>query len=377
MLSSILIFIIGLALLVKGSDFFVESSARIARVFGISEFVIGLVLIGIGTSLPELAASVTAAIDGNPAMALGNVVGSNIANIGLILGISSTIVALKIKSEIFYRDGAVMLGVAVLFCLFALDGVISRFDGFVLLLIFVSYVAFLLKFRPRLRRLREFRDYVRSSLHVKGVEKRDVFGEFVDKIDFTVIVDTVDDILDGISVKWVLKLWNPKKYLRLAKRTKERLMKGMVGELTIALVGLVSVVYGARFLVAGALDMASRAGIPEGVVGLTIVSLGTSLPELVTALTSLKKGYSNILIGSIIGSNISNITLILGVSALVTSIPVSPVSLLYTIFLMVLLTILYLVFIRSNWEIRRREGLVLLSIYIGFILWIIQSSLLS
>ncbi|MCK4491856.1 MAG: sodium:calcium antiporter, partial [Candidatus Altiarchaeales archaeon] len=158
-LTPILLFIMGLILLGKGSDYFVESAARIAKYFGVSESIIGLTLLAVGTSLPELGASIIAAYSGNPEIVLGNVVGSNIANIGLILGISAVITTLLVDPEIFKRDMYLLMGVSLIFYLFVLDAVVSTFEGILLLLFFLLYISFLFKFKPRFVRVFHFRQY--------------------------------------------------------------------------------------------------------------------------------------------------------------------------------------------------------------------------
>ena len=244
--------VIGFLLLMKGADWFVEGTAGIARKFGIPQIVIGLTIVAMGTSAPEAAVSVNAALQGNASISVGNVVGSNILNILIILGITGTITAVAIQKSTLQIDIPFMLAITVVLGVIGYTGnSISRIEGIILLVFFVAYLAYL---------------FVMAK---KNKEE------------------------DNEETKPIWKL------------------------LIFAVIGIVIIVLGSDFAVDGATGIAKVLGLSNKFIGLTIVALGTSLPELVTSVTAARKGNADIAIGNIVGSNIFNILFILGTSALI------------------------------------------------------------
>jgi cation:H+ antiporter len=250
-----LIFALGLAVLIAGGEFLVRGAVQIARHFHLSPMVIGLTVVGFGTSAPELLVSLQAALDGQPALAIGNVVGSNIANILLILGISAAISGLVIPASKIWRDLAYMIAATALLWWMLLDGMVTRLEGVALVVGLVLFLA-------------------TAFLTGKEVPQE-----------------------DGPPAK---SLW-------------------VSGAITLA--GLVLLVIGARFLVDSATEIARTFGVSEAVIGLTIVAIGTSLPELATSIVAALRKQSDIAVGNVVGSNIFNIFAILGITALVSPIP--------------------------------------------------------
>lgn len=254
-----LLFFAGLALLYVGGDNLVKGAAAIARHFRLSPLVIGLTVVGFGTSAPELLVSVQAALAGQPAIAIGNVLGSNIANILLILGVSAAIAALVIPARKLWRDLGFMLAATGAIWVMLLDGAVSRLDGMVL---FAGLIVFL------------------AVAFLSGEEHH---------------VDEAEAAKD-------LPLWKS-------------------GAITLA--GLVGLVIGARFLVDSATTIAREFGVSEAVIGLTVVAVGTSLPELATSVMAALRRHTDIAVGNVVGSNIFNVLGILGLTALITPIPVA------------------------------------------------------
>lgn len=253
-----LLFTLGLVALFFGGEFLVKGATGVARHFRLSPIVIGLTVVGFGTSAPELLVSLQAALEGQPAIAIGNVVGSNIANILLILGISVLIAPLVIPVKKLWRDFGFMLAATGILWLMLVNGSISRLEGLILM---AGLIAFLI------------------VAFVTGKEEPDVNA-------------------DPLPPQW--KAW------------------------AYTLGGLVVLVIGARLLVDSSIIIARQFGISEAVIGLTIVAVGTSLPELATSVIAAYRKHTEIAVGNIVGSNIFNIFGILGVTALIAPIPADP-----------------------------------------------------
>ena len=252
-----ILFVVGLVALFFGGEFLVRGASAVARHFRLSPMVIGLTIVGFGTSAPEMLVSVQAALAGQPGIAIGNVLGSNISNILLILGFSAALAPLVIDAKKLWRDFGFMLGSAALIWWMLADGIISRIDGLVLVAGILAYLAMTL---------------------------------------MTAKVDQRDD--NPLMVQW--KAWG------------------------YTLLGLVVLVIGARLLVDSATEIARAVGISEAVIGLTIVAVGTSLPELATSIVATIRKQTEIAVGNVVGSNIFNTLSILGVTALITPIPAEP-----------------------------------------------------
>jgi cation:H+ antiporter len=316
---SALIFIIGLVILIKGSDFFVGGAAFVARYFGVSGLIIGLTLVSLGTSLPELGASVYASATGKSSISVGNVVGSNIANISLVLGVCLLLRSITVKKRMLKRDGIIMVGISLLFALFVFGGV-ERWEGLVLMVIFVSYMILL---------------YTQN--------KKDVKDEAVSKAR-----------------------------QEAEEKEKEGREKGLGKEVALLTLGCIGVVIGSKLLVDSAVDIASNIGISHAVIGSTLVAFGTSVPELAVSLTAIIKKYEEISIGNIIGSNIFNILWVIGVAALVSPLTLdltSGDSLLLTtnIPIMLIVAFLLLIFMATGRKLVRWEGGVFVAIYAVFL----------
>ncbi len=253
LLLQFLLLAIGFVCLAKGSDFFVEGAAGIAKKFGIPELVIGLTIVAMGTSAPEAAVSIAAAAKGNADISIGNVLGSNIMNILVILGIASAIVAISVARSTVRIEIPFMIAISVLFLGLGYDGVVSRFDGAILWVCFIVYLLYLLRMAKK----------------------------------------------------------NPQEL----EETEKNLSLGKA--LLFTVVGMAIIVFGSNIAVDAATSIAKMFGISERIIGLTIVALGTSLPELFTSVTAARKGNADIAIGNIVGSNVFNLLFVIGTSALI------------------------------------------------------------
>ena len=296
-----LIFIVAMGALVYGADFIIKESERIALHFNISHFVIGATLVAFGTSLPEMAASMMASSQGKSDMAVANVVGSVIFNITLVLGIVFMIAkSMKPQRDLFAKDSAWIVVPLVIFFIMIQDGVISRFDGVLFLLMMVSYLFFL------------FKD-----------AKEDLEGE-------------IDDSLSSEKFNWLKT----------------------VGLLAI---GFAFTIGGANFVIESGTHIARDFGVSEWIIGLFLISLGTSLPELVVSLVAIKKGNADMSVGNIIGSNVANFSMVLGASSLINPLTVDLVSAHFDMFVMAGASLI-LLFILANKLYNKAGGIFLLSI---------------
>lgn len=302
----------GLVLLVAGGDALVRGAVATARRLGVSPLLIGLTLVGFGTSTPELVTSLQAAFLGSPGIAIGNVVGSNTANILLILGIAALITPLATQPGAMRRDGTVVLLAAIACCAVVLVGELVRPAGVVLVVLLIAYVVYTYR-RERV-------------VHDPSAEMHEHEATAAEP---------------GPHRLWLAVL------------------------LTVAGLGLT--VLGAHFLVGSSIELARSAGISETLLGLTIVAVGTSLPELVTSLVAAIRRQGDVAFGNIVGSNIYNVLGILGVTAVVKPIPVPPEIIRFDIWVMLAATVLLLVFSVTGWRISRGEGAVLLAGYAAYL----------
>jgi len=290
---------LGIFMLVKGSNLFIDNAAVIAKRFGVSDHIIGLTLVAFATSVPELAVSVGSAVQGHTDLALGNVVGSNVANICLVLGLSLALMPVVAGKESF-RDALIMTGITLLLYLFILIfGVVDRIAGVIFLTVFAVFTLYVLR-------------------------------------------GTGDEMEEEIE--------------RLDKEDK------LLKEFLLLVVGVVGVVGGAQLLIMSATEIALHFGVSELIIGITIVAFGTSLPELASsAAAALKKRYG-IAVGNVIGSNIMNIALVLGAASVIRPIPLNDTGILWTAFPMLIgVSCLTLVVVKIKPP--RWVGVVLLALY--------------
>ncbi|MEQ6247861.1 calcium/sodium antiporter [Sulfitobacter sp. HNIBRBA3233] len=316
-MSAILLVVFGLLGLVFGGELLVRGAVSAAKSFGISPMVIGLTLVGFGTSTPELVTSLQAALSGSSGIAVGNVVGSNIGNVLLILGIAAMIAPIAVDAKAFRRDGAVVV-IATVLCLgTVLFGEIDRLIGAGFLLALAAYLGFTLWSETRAGGTPAAAVYENEAEAVPGPET-------------------------SVPVSML-----------------------------IAVAGLVITIVGARLLVSGAVSIAEAAGLSEAVIGLTIVAIGTSMPELVTSVIAVRKGEGEVALGNVLGSNIFNILGILGVTALVQPMAIPAEIANLDVWVLCATTVVLIAFARTGWTISRREGALFVlayAVYLGVLL---------
>lgn len=307
--------IIGFVLLVKGADWFVDGSSNIAQLLRVPPILIGLTIVSLGTSAPEATVSIIAAVQGTADVAVGNAVGSNIFNITLVVGVAAAIYPLRVQNEMIVKQIPFSLLAAV--ALFALGSdvllqgsianILSRSDGIIFFLFLAIFMYYIIEVG------------LKSRKETKAIRDS--------------------------NVKW--------------------------GKSTfVTLIGLGAIILGGQFVVANATEIALSWGMSEALAGLTIVAIGTSLPELVTSISAALKNESEIALGNVVGSCIFNILFVLGATSLISPLTINPV--IFTdIWIMIVLTILLLIFSRTSFRIGRREGVILALIYVAYTAYII------
>lgn len=324
MLMPIAAVIVGLALLVWSADKFVEGAAGTANHFKMPPLLIGMIIVGFGTSAPEMVVSAIASSQGNPGLALGNAYGSNIANIALILGVTALVCPIAVHSSIIRKEIPLLLAVTAITAVILFDSNLSRLDAIILLLVFAAVMGW--------------------SIY-EGIKNRgDAMG-----------ADMEEELLEhpmtlGKSLMWVV-------------------------------LGLIILVGSSRLLVWGAVDIAQSFGVSDLIIGLTIVAVGTSLPELASSLAAARKNEPDLALGNVIGSNMFNTLAVVGIAGSIHPLPVPPEVLYRDILVVAVLTVALFVvcfgFGRRQGIINRWEGLLLTLAYVGYTGWLINDAMRS
>lgn len=311
MVLNIILLLVGFVLLVKGADFFVDGSSSVAKLLGIPGFVIGLTVVAMGTSAPEAAVSITASVTQSNELAVGNVIGSNMFNLLVVAGLSAVIKPFKIEKTLLNRDLPVNVIVCVvLLAMIYINGVLGRIDGIILLIIFVLYIGYVVF---------------------------DAFRHRESNIDSE--VKTLSPVLSVICI---------------------------IG-------GLAAIILGGQLVVNNAKEIARALNWSETFIGLTIVAIGTSLPELVTSIVAAKKGESGMALGNVIGSNLFNILFVLGISSAISPIATDMSMIINSIIMILLIALVYVVCLIRK-KLGRVVGGVCVAGYIGYTVYLILST---
>ena len=314
---SFVILIIGFFFLIKGADLFVDGAASIARKFNIPSMVIGLTIVAMGTSAPEAAVSITSSLAGQNDMSVANVVGSNFFNILMVLGVSAIIAKLPVQKNTIKKDTPFLLIVSVLLLIFAFDKNISRIEGIIFLVIFVYFLY----------------TTVKSAKNTK---------ESTSLSDNEIAVSDNDIPANTPMFKTII----------------------------LSLIGIAGIIFGGDMVVDSATSIATMFGMSANLVGLTIVAVGTSLPEFVTSIVAIKKGETEIAIGNVIGSNVFNILLVLGLATAIFPIAISTFALIDIVF-MVAITILLYLFMKKDNCLVKKHGFIFIILYIAYMAYTI------
>ncbi len=316
--ANILLLVGGIAVLYFGAEWLVRGAARLASSLGVKPIVVGLTVVSLGTSAPEMVVCMVAAMHGDSDLAMGNVMGSNLANIGLILGLTAIIRPLEVAGRVVSREIPIMIGVTLLIFPLVLDGRLTRPDGLILVMILTLYVLFVNR--------------------AAGEETPEVVGEY-------------------------------EAFAKQVTHSESRLGFADVG---LVLGGSVGLVLGGTAIVRSARFLGEAAGVPQIVIGLTVVAIGTSLPELATSLVAAIRKEADIAVGNIIGSNIFNLTAILGITSLVQPIEVRSSVLTQELPAVLMISLLAFPVTRSAHRIRRWEGAILLAVYAALGFWLFR-----
>lgn len=314
MILAIAAILVGLVVLVYSASLFINGSVSTAKIYGVSPLIIGMLIIGFGTSAPELAVSTISAFSGNPEIALGNAYGSNISNIALILGLTALIYPVRSKSQFIRKEIPILLVITSIAAWQAFDGVISRYDSIILILLFIGFV----------------------FLAIRDMSLND-------KIPEEELTDANANISKSRSVLFVF-------------------------------IGLILLILSSRLLVWGAVEVASQFGVSDLVIGLTVVAIGTSLPELASCLIAAYKRQHDMVLGNILGSNIFNALIVVGVAGSIEPMQIGSNLIYRDIFGMFLVTSMLLVFcfkFRGKSQISRIEGLMFLMVYVLYISYLL------
>jgi cation:H+ antiporter len=310
-------FVLGLVVLVIGADVMVRGASRLAVSFGVSPLVVSLTVVACGTSAPEMAVSVGSALAGTPDLAIGNVVGSNIANVLLILGISALITPLLVDEQIIRQEIPIMIGASALLVVMALDGNIGLLESIMLFALVIAYTVFLV---------------VQSRRASKSVQ---------DEFETEIPTSTWDSHW-GVQVALIV-------------------------------VGLVMLVMGADWLVDAAVAFARAFGVSDLVIGLTVVAVGTSMPEIATSIVAAMRGQRDIAVGNVVGSNVFNILAVLGAAGIASGVglPVSEAARNFDLWVMLAVAFACLPIMITGREIARWEGVVFLAYYAAYTAWLV------
>lgn len=314
-----ILLIVGFIFLIKGADIFVEGAASIARKFNVPAMVIGLTIVAMGTSAPEAAVSITSSLAGQNDMSVANVVGSNFFNILMVLGVSSLIAKLPVEKNTIKKDAPFLILVSAMLLLFGANLNISRIEGILFLAVFAYFLIYT----------------------VKSAKK----------------VSSNEDIVEGETA------------VAVEASVAEEI--SMPKTIIISLVGIVGIVVGGDMVVNAATTIATSFGMSANLVGLTIVAIGTSLPEFVTSIVAIKKGETEIAIGNVIGSNLFNILLVLGLATTINPITISTLALIDIIF-MVFITVLLYLFMKKDNSLVKKHGFVLIALYFAYMAYTIM-----
>lgn len=308
---NVLLLVLGMFFMIKGADWFVEGASNIAKLLKIPSLIIGLTLVSIGTSAPELSVSIQSSLAGNTDLSFGNVIGSNIFNVLIVIGASALFTTLVVSKDVEKFDIPILLGVYVLLVVFAFVVTplqIELWEGIIIFSLFIIYTAYLI---------------IRAKLNPSQEEEKD----------------------DEKKKPWWLNL-------------------------IFIVVGLAGIIFGGDFVVDSASEIATTLGMSKMLVGLTIVAIGTSLPELVTSMVAAKKGENDIAIGNAIGSCLFNIVLILGSASMICPVGLELVQLVDVI-VMIISVVLVFLFAFKSYKIKKWQGILFIAIYIVYFVYII------
>ena len=348
---NIVLLVLGVIIVLKGADWLTDGAVNIATRFGVSQMVIGLTIVAMGTSMPEFCVSMVSALKGTPDLAVGNVVGSNTLNTLLIVGCSALVAPIMVKRSSVKRDIPFAVVASLLMLLFCLDGAIGRVDAAVLFAGFCLFMFVTLKYAKT------------TEEHAATVATS---GE---------AMATAAAASTSVSETPTSQTSAPEASSSETSAPESSQASGtsMLKAVVMLVVGLLCLIAGSNMFVDNASFVASSLGVSDAVIGLTIVAGGTSLPELATSMVSAKKGNSDIAIGNVIGSNVFNILMIIGITGLVKPMHIAGITTLDLIMMLASMLLMWF-FCRTTYKVKRWEGAVLTIVYLAYLTWLVMNA---
>lgn len=345
---NIVLLVLGVIIVLKGADWLTDGAVNIATRFGVSQMVIGLTIVAMGTSMPEFCVSMVSALKGTPDLAVGNVVGSNTLNTLLIVGCSALVAPIMVKRSSVKRDIPFAVVASLLMLLFCLDGAIGRVDAAVLFAGFCLFMFVTLKYAKTT-------EGPAASVATNGAA-----------------MATAAAASTSVSEASTSHTSAPKASTSQPSAP-EASVASMLKAIVMLVVGLLCLIAGSNMFVDNASFVASSLGVSDAVIGLTIVAGGTSLPELATSMVSAKKGNSDIAIGNVIGSNVFNILMIIGITGLVKPMHIAGITTLDLIMMLASMLLMWF-FCRTTYKVKRWEGAVLTIVYLAYLTWLVMNA---
>ena len=352
---NIVLLVLGVIIVLKGADWLTDGAVNIATRFGVSQMVIGLTIVAMGTSMPEFCVSMVSALKGTPDLAVGNVVGSNTLNTLLIVGCSALVAPIMVKRSSVKRDIPFAVVASLLMLLFFLDGAIGRVDAAVLFAGFCLFMFVTLKYAKTT-------EGPAAAVATSGAATTTGISEASTSQASSSEASSSETSAPEASS-------SETSASEASQASGTSILKAVV----MLVVGLLCLIAGSNMFVDNASFVASSLGVSDAVIGLTIVAGGTSMPELATSMVSAKKGNSDIAIGNVIGSNVFNILMIIGITGLVKPMHIAGITTLDLIMMLASMLLMWF-FCRTTYKVKRWEGAVLTIIYLAYLTWLIMNA---
>ena len=352
---NIVLLVLGVIIVLKGADWLTDGAVNIATRFGVSQMVIGLTIVAMGTSMPEFCVSMVSALKGTPDLAVGNVVGSNTLNTLLIVGCSALVAPIMVKRSSVKRDIPFAVVASLLMLLFCLDGAIGRVDAAVLFAGFCLFMFVTLKYAKTT-------EEHAAAVATSGAATTTGISEASTSQASSSEASSSETSAPEASSSETS-----------AQEASQVSGTSMLKAVVMLVVGLLCLIAGSNMFVDNASFVASSLGVSDAVIGLTIVAGGTSMPELATSMVSAKKGNSDIAIGNVIGSNVFNILMIIGITGLVKPMHIAGITTLDLIMMLASMLLMWF-FCRTTYKVKRWEGAVLTIIYLAYLTWLIMNA---
>lgn len=365
---NIVLLVLGVIIVLKGADWLTDGAVNIATRFGVSQMVIGLTIVAMGTSMPEFCVSMVSALKGTPDLAVGNVVGSNTLNTLLIVGCSALVAPIMVKRSSVKRDIPFAVVASLLMLLFCLDGAIGRVDAAVLFAGFCLFMFVTLKYAKTT-------EGPAAAVATSGAAMATAAAASTSVSETpTSQTSAPEASTSQNSAPEASTSQNSAPEASVSQPSApEASVASMLKAVVMLVVGLLCLIAGSNMFVDNASFVASSLGVSDAVIGLTIVAGGTSMPELATSMVSAKKGNSDIAIGNVIGSNVFNILMIIGITGLVKPMHIAGITTLDLIMMLASMLLMWF-FCRTTYKVKRWEGAVLTIIYLAYLTWLIMNA---